>query len=141
MSLPELQEVPLKRVSKKDKEHASMTSKMKAQRDKDHQMIRGKFIYHEVPGGHVEFSFLKYPGDEVQNYLMYDGEVYTIPLMVYKHLNENLAYPVHAFAKDESGKSVVKIGQKIRRASFQSLEFIDMEDDARPTNLVTVEKI
>lgn len=142
MSLPEMQEVPKKapKFIKSEKDHTSMTAKMKMQRDKDRQMIRGKFIYHEVPGGSMAFSFLKYPGDEVVDYSMVDGEIYTIPLMVYKHLNENLAYPVHAYAVDENGKSMVKVGHKVRRCSFQSLEFLDIEDMPKP-DLVTVERI
>ncbi len=141
MSLPEMQEVPLKKTVKRDREHPSMTAKIKYQRDKERQMIRGKFIYHEVPGGYMSFVFQKYPGDEVTRYDMYDGEIYTIPLSVYKHLNENGWYPVHKYAVDDMGKSTMKIGQKVRRFSFQSLEFLDPEDEVRHADIVTVEKV
>ena len=99
-----------------------------AKRNKDRQPVKGIFRFHEVPGGMLEFVFKGYEGDNITKYQLIDGEVYTIPLGVAKHLNKNLWYPIHAYALDEQGKSCMKIGQKIRRASFQSLEFVDTED-------------
>jgi hypothetical protein len=74
---------------------------------------------------------------------MRDGEVYTVPLGVARHLNKNLFYPVHAYIMDENNKPIMKIGQKVRRCSFQSLEFVDI-DDLTPVgqgSVVTVETI
>jgi hypothetical protein len=48
---------------------------------------------------------------------------------------------VHTHAVDEHGKPVAKIGQKIRRCSFQSLEFVDIEDLTPDVGLLTVEYI
>lgn len=112
-------------------------------RDRDREMVRGKFIFHEVPGGTMSFVFKAYAQDPIERFDMVDGEIYRVPLGVARHLNKNLSYPVHAYAVDEFGKAVMKIGQKVRRCSFQSLEFIDTEDltpDGRAT-LVTVESI
>jgi hypothetical protein len=42
---------------------------------------------------------------------------------------------------DENGRPTMKIGQKVRRCSFQSLEFVDI-DDVTPVGtpeIVTVE--
>lgn len=116
---------------------------LKMMRNRDREMVRGKFIFHEVPGGSMSFVFKAYLEDPLERFDMVDGEVYRIPLGVARHLNKNLSYPIHAYAVDESGKSVMKIGQKVRRCSFQSLEFIDMEDltpDGKST-IVTVESI
>lgn len=97
-------------------------------RDKDREMVKGIFRFHEVPNGQLDFSFRGYKGDPIKRYSMKDGEVYTIPLGVARHLNKNVAYPVHSFQKDERGALSQKIGETIHRCSFQSLEFIDIED-------------
>lgn len=104
-------------------------------RDKDREMVRGKFIFHEVPGGTVKFPFRKWKGDDVQMYELTDGHVYSIPLGVAKHLNQNCWYPIHAYQLDDNGKPVANVKEKKRRMSFQSLEFLDidgMEADTSP---------
>jgi hypothetical protein len=112
---------------------------LKWMRDKDREMVRGIFRFHEVPGGTLSFSFKAYKEDPVENFTFTDGDVYTIPLGVARHLNNNCNYPIHAFAQDADGKNVVKVGHKVQRVSFQSLEFVDIDDIGAPSNLVTVE--
>lgn len=112
---------------------------LKYMREKDRELVKGIFRFHEVPGGTMSFSFKAYKEDPVENYTLVDGEVYTLPLGVAKHLNKNCWYPIHAYAQDGEGKSTVKVGQKVRRASFQSLEFIDIDDLSPVGDLVTVE--
>jgi hypothetical protein len=97
-------------------------------RDKDRQMVKGIFRFHEVPGGELSFSILLHRGDQLKNYTVRDGEVSTIPLGVAKHLNKNCAYPVHGYGTDENGKPLMKVTQMVRRCSFQSLEFMEVED-------------
>lgn len=116
---------------------------LKYMREKDREPVRGKFIFHEVPGGMMSFVFKKYKEDDVERYDLLDGEIYTVPLGVAKHLNKNCAYPIHAYATNEAGTPTQKIGQMVRRCSFQSLEFVDI-DDLTPvggSGLVTVENI
>lgn len=114
-------------------------------RKKDREPVRGKFIFHEVPGGTMSFSYKAYKGDEVENFTLVDGEVYTIPLGVAKHLNKNCWYPIHSYSVDAEGRPTQKIGQKVRRCSFQSLEFVDIEDispvGTPAADLVTIENI
>lgn len=97
------------------------------QRKKDREPIRAKFIFHEVPGGQMEFPFKKYKGDPLETFKMKDGEVYTIPLGVYKHLNTNCWYPSYSFKNDEAGRPTVSVTEKIRRCSMQSMEFLDID--------------
>lgn len=113
---------------------------LKYLRDKDREMVKGIFRFHEVPGGVMEFIYKAYKEDPLEKFSLVDGLVYTIPLGVAKHLNKNCWYPVHSYMKDESGNPSMKIGQKVRRCSFQSLEFVDI-DDLTPVggNLVTAE--
>ena len=112
------------------------------QRDKDRELVKGIFRFHEVPGGTMSFSIKLYREDAVENYTLVDGEVHTLPLGVAKHLNKNVSYPIHGYAQDEGGKPLMKIHQKVRRCSFQSLEFMD-SDDLMPAedSLITVETL
>ena len=113
---------------------------LKYQRDKDREMVKGIFRFYEVPGGSMSFCFKAYKEDPVERFDFLDGETYTIPLGVAKHLNKNGWYPVHQYAVDEVGKSLMKIGQKVRRFGFQSLEFIDIDDlNINDKQIVTVE--
>ena len=102
-------------------------AQLELQRKKDREMVRGIFRFHEVPGGNMRFPFKKYKRDPLETFDMNDGEVYTIPLGVAKHLNTNCWYPSYTFKNDEAGRPSVSVAEKIRRCSFQSLEFVDIE--------------
>lgn len=106
---------------------------------KDHEVVRGVFRFHEVPGGRMTFVYKKHKGDEVMKFDMYDGQIYSVPRMVAKHLNKNCWYPIHTYEMDEFGKFTNKylIQKKVRRCSFQSLEFID-DDDITPVGEATI---
>lgn len=110
-----------------DAEKEATKVNLEFQRKKDREMVRGIFRFHEVPGGHMEFMFKKYKKDPLEKFSMTDGEVYTVPLGVAKHLNTNCWYPSYTFKSDEAGRPTVSISEKIRRCSFQSLEFIDID--------------
>jgi len=111
-------------------------------RDKDRELVKGIFKFYEVPGGSMSFNFRAYKEDPVERYDLVDGEIYTLPLGVAKHLNKNGSYPVHSYAQDETGKPVQKIGQKVHRFGFQSLEFVDVEElSPNHKSIITVENI
>ena len=115
---------------------------LRYQRDKDREVVRGIFRFYEVPGGSMSFVFKMYKQDPVERYDFIDGGTYSIPLGVAKHLNKNGWYPVHQHAVDQDGKALMKIGSKVRRFGFQSLEFIDIEDMMiGDKQIVTVENI
>lgn len=95
--------------------------------EEEKKPVRGKFIFHELPGGKLDFMFRKYRDDQLTKYEMSDGQVYTIPLMVARHLNTNCSYPSYSYKSDENGRPKVSIAEKIRRCSFQSLEFVEQE--------------
>lgn len=126
---------------KKTKETEKNKQNLRYLRDKDREKVRGIFRFNEVPGGAMSFMYKKYKEDDLERYDFVDGEIYTIPLGVAKHLNNNCWYPVHAYEQDEAGKSLMKIGQKVRRCTFQSLEFVDIEDLEPAPNIITVEKV
>lgn len=125
------------------KKDATVKPTLEMQRLRDREMVRGKFIFHEVPGGMVSFIFKAYKQDPLERFDLIDGQIYSLPLGVAKHLNKNCWYPVHAHALDDNGKPVMRVGQKVRRMSFQSLEFVDI-DDLTPvgsSGIVTVEAV
>jgi len=104
---------------------------LEAKRIEEQKMVRGIFRFHEVPSGQMEFNFRKYKGDKLQKYSMKDGEVYEVPLAVARHLNSNCWYPIYG----DSDKSLANVAdsalliikEKIRRCSFQSLDFVESE--------------
>ena len=112
-------------------------------RKKYSEPVRGKFIFHEVPGGRMRFVYKEFKGQPTEAYDLVDGQIYTIPLGVARHLNKNCWYPIHQYATDENGNKLQKIGTKVRRCSFQSLEFVDIEDltPEHGSGIVTVENV
>lgn len=115
------------RLENKKAEKFELDPVVKEMRDRDRKPVRGKFIFHEVPNGKMEFVFRAYKGDPVEKYSMIDGEIYTVPLGVAKHLNSNCWYPAYDYKDDAQGRPTCKMSQKIRRCSFQSLEFLEVE--------------
>ena len=121
---------------------AAPKQNLKYQRDKDREMVKGIFKFYEVPGGSMSFVFKVYKEDPVERFDFVDGQVYSIPLGVAKHLNKNGWYPVHVHSLDESGKQSIRVGQKVRRFGFQSLEFVDIDDlSFGDKQIITVEHI
>jgi hypothetical protein len=117
----------IEKVEKPDAEKEKVKINLEFQRKKDREPVRGIFRFHEVPGGQMEFVFKKYKGDPLEKFTMVDGEVYTVPLGVAKHLNANCWYPSYNYKNDEAGRPTMSVSEKVRRCSFQSLEFIDIE--------------
>jgi hypothetical protein len=126
--------VPLKGDNKTVKKPANL----KYQRDKDRELVKGIFRYYEVPGGMMSFMYRAYKEDPVEKYDLVDGGVYTLPLGVAKHLNKNAKVPVHSYQVDENGKPIARVGEKISRVGFQSLEFVDVEELANAEPVIVV---
>lgn len=117
-----------------------LKKELKRQRDIDRQKVKGIFRFHEIPNGTMTFPFRKWEGDPIEKYTLEDGKIYELPLGVAKHLNKNCWYPVNAHALGEDDKPSIRIGKKVRRCSFQSLEFVDELDfDEVDDSIVTVE--
>lgn len=95
------------------------------QQKKDAEMVRGIFKFYEVPGGSMSFSYRKYKGEQVKRYDMVDGQIYTIPRGVAKHLNNNCWYPEYDHIKGEDARTTYAVKNKVHRCGFQSLEFMD----------------
>lgn len=135
----------IKQEVKTENKSAKPKLDLKYLRARDAEPVRGIFRFHEVPGGLMSFNYGRvYEKDEpIETYNMIDGEIYTVPLGVARHLNKNCWYPVHSYLKDETGHHTQKIGQKVRRCSFQSLEFVDTADltPVGGSGIISVENI
>jgi len=112
--------VKQKRIVKDD----ATIAREKLEFEQDHQMVKGIFRSYETPGEALTFSFRKHKEDETVTVTYVDGQIYTIPMMIAKHLNRNCNYPVYKHTKDESGALIPSIGERVQRFGFQSLEFL-----------------
>ncbi len=97
-------------------------------RAKDAELVRGRFNYHEIPGATLSLVYKAYKGDPVMRYDLADGEIYTIPKGVARHLNNNVGRFEHQYLLDRNGKPSTMAKRRIRRCSFENLEFMDIED-------------
>ena len=134
------------------REKKKVNPNLQYMRDKDKEKVKGIFRYYEVPGGSVSFAFKKYKGDRIEQHHLIDGEIYTLPLGVAKHLNNNCWYPKYSHMESEEdvvggfapnglgrGMQGMRVTQKVRRMGFQSLEFTDVEEvDVTQSELVDV---
>lgn len=108
-----------------------LRARLEQERKQDAQMVKGIFKNYECPGGALRFSFKKYKEDPIQDYELHDGRVHTIPRGVAKHLNNNCWYPEYEYIKGEQTQNIeYGIKTKIKRFGFQSLEFMDLEDQS-----------
>lgn len=98
--------------------------KWEKERLRDRKPVRGVFRFHEIRGGELSFSFRKYKGDPIDSFTLKDGEIYTLPLGVATHLKESGWYPVHKYQVDEKGNPIKAIGQKVKRYTFEPIDFI-----------------
>jgi hypothetical protein len=132
-----------KRHELSEKDAAALNAKRLKMREKDLKEVRGIFKFYELPNGFIEFAFKKYAEDKAKMYKLTDGQAYTLPLMVAKHLNTSGSYPDYSWGKDENGVAVTRIAGKTRRYGFQSLEFTDEAEigSAEETKVVIVESL
>lgn len=113
-------------------QYQSMTkAAMDLEKKRDLEIVRGIFKNHEQAGGELKFSFKKYAG-KVETYHLYDGEVYSIPRMVAKHLNNQCAYPTFEFADNlgTSTRSTHIPGKPRRRFSFEYVSDEELRDES-----------
>jgi len=130
-------------VKRSTKENPLATPEFKIQlkelRDKEREMVKGIFRFHEVPNGRMDFMFKKYKQDPIEKFSMIDGQVYTVPLGVARHLNTNVKYPIYTHSRiDEQGNTELVVKEHIRRCSFQSLEFMDLQDQSTTAKSNTI---
>lgn len=116
---------------------------LKLARDRDREMVKGVFKYYENQGGVLKFSIKLYKEDKVETYELVDGQIYTLPRGVARHLNTNTYYPVYdevRLASSGTGIPEWKIKSKIFRTGFHPLDFSDVGDSEQHSQILTVER-
>lgn len=121
----EVTPVRSRRTKPADNKFTELQEKLKIKAEEDGKMVRGFFRFYEVPGGSMKFSYRAYKNDPIKTYELEDGKLYTIPMGVAKHLNNDCWYPVHALRKNEDGSNSRYVGKRVQRCGFQSTDFID----------------
>ncbi len=121
---------------------------MERMRDRDAELVTGIFKNYENPGMTVAFGFKLYKGEDIDHYLLEDGERYRLPRAVARHLNQDCFYYEYKQLKGTDAEAVVQTGladgrlkplqapsmaRKVHRFGFQSLDFMD-DDMALATN-------
>jgi len=94
-------ETPLihKRINKK----AVNVDSIEAMTKETDKMVTGEFLHVEYPGQSKRIACRYYKGQEYFNKEMMDGETYTIPLSVARHINERCFREVHGSLLDQNG--------------------------------------
>lgn len=110
-------------MTKKEAETPAVHVK-KSEKELDNSMVKGRFRCFEPVGGGVKLSYRKHKGEPIRTYEFRDGEVYTIPLGLAKHLRENCMYYEHSHLIDTNGNPMVnRMGRRVDRMTFEPLEF------------------
>jgi hypothetical protein len=89
------------------------------------EKVKGIFHFYECPQGSMEFTYKEFKNDPVEKYAMIDGQIYTIPLGVARHLNKSGKYPLYGYTKDADGRVTMRKDKMVSRFGFESLEFKD----------------
>lgn len=90
----------------------------------DSKLVKGIFKNLESPGGDLQFAYHKYKGEPTRVYNFIDGESYTIPLGVAKHINNQCKYKKCKHLVDQNGKPVIAADKPIERYQFVSTDFM-----------------
>lgn len=119
---------------------------------RDSEKVTGIFKNLEAPGNVHRFAIKLYKGDPVEVYEMWDGERYTIPRGVARHLSTNCYYTQYKHLPGEFGENGIRAAyndgrlraanmqeaKKVYRFAFHSLEFTDEDPDMIPSTVVQV---
>lgn len=90
----------------------------------DSRAVKGVFKNIECPGGDLEFAIRLYRGDPIRKYHLIDGESYTIPFGVAKHINRQCKYKKSTHLIDTNGRPIVGAGNPIDRYQFVSQDYM-----------------
>jgi len=124
-------------------EKTTKKQNLRLKRDRDREMVTGKFMNHETPGGSTSFCYRKYREDNLERYTFEDGQTYRVPRGVALHIANGCWYPVHSYKQNERGRPSQEIGTKKKRFSFIPLDFIidDEFENSRVNSIVTVKDL
>jgi hypothetical protein len=87
------------------------------------RMVTGIFKNLESPGQAARIICRLYKHQQPFSQSFDDGERYTIPYSVARHINENCCYPIHSYLLDDKGQHVKGSGRMVNRYQFTPTEF------------------
>lgn len=138
------------KISKED-----FAKQIRKMRDRDAEKVTGIFKNLENPAnsgsrGSLVFSYKIYPGDPNEVYELLDGERYSLPRGVARHLNNNCYYREYNHLPGEFGQTGIRAGaadgrlqtttiqtsRKVHRYAFHSLEYMDDDSEMTPSRLI-----
>ncbi|HUV84745.1 MAG TPA: hypothetical protein VMV86_03500 [Methanosarcinales archaeon] len=116
---------------------------LRYKRDRDREIVTGKFMNHETPGGSLSFCYRKYREDKVERYSFEDGKIYKVPRGVALHIANGCWYAVHHHKQSETGRPSQEVGMKKKRFSFIPMDFIidDEFETARSNSIISVKEL
>lgn len=119
-----VREVEVRPKSKRSAEEKRKASDLiRKAMEADAKLVTGVFKNLEAPGGDLEFAYRGYKDEPIRVYHFNDGETYTIPLGVAKHLNNTTKVKRHKYLVDSQGKRIVD-GTPRQRYQFLSTEYM-----------------
>lgn len=90
----------------------------------DSKLVKGTFKNIECPGASLEFSLRLYKQDPIRVYNFEDGESYTIPMGVAKHINRQCQYKRSKHLVDKEGNPIIGYNNPISRYQFVSEDYM-----------------
>jgi len=111
-----------KKLSAEEKKKSS--ERIRKAHEEDSKLVKGVFKNIECPGGDLEFAIRLYKEDPIRKYHFIDGESYTIPLGVAKHLNRQCKYTRSKHLVDKDGNPMIGAGKPIERYQFVSNDYM-----------------
>lgn len=97
---------------------------IEAAKKEDAKLVKGLFKNLISEGGDASFAYRAYKGDPIRVYTLVDGETYTIPLGVAKHINNQCQYQKSKYLLDKEGEPMVGLGKPTQRYQFISTDFM-----------------
>ena len=134
-----------------------LSRQLQKRRERDEELVSGIFKNNEDPAksggrGKLVFSYKFYKDQPYEVYELFDGEKYTLPRGVARHLNNYCYYKQYqqlpgadagvATAINPDGRLnttlSMQASKKIHRFAFHSLEYMDDDIDMYPANIIEV---
>jgi len=116
--------LPTKREKLSSEAKKKASDLVEAARVEDARLVKGVFKNVESRGGDLTFTYRGYKGEPTRVYTLNDGEEYTIPLGVAKHINRQCKYEESAHLVDKDGKPIVGAGKPTQRYEFTSTDYM-----------------
>ena len=118
------------------KEKEELNKSLQYKRDRDAEMVKGVFHYHERPGQSLKFDFSQYGNEKQTNWELKDGQSYELPRGVARHLNNSGFRNVHEWYRNDRGEERMRLARKHRRYSWENLDFFELEDVGKQHDLI-----